>query len=223
MLEELNNARVEGLTFIEFQPRLMDFVSRFVRDKFKSFSYLKYYFGISPEDVESQVYVKLCNRKTADTLSNLERYFISASKCGLSYLSNVLRRVVSSVFIDIKRSVDKGKYSHTLFSEEVPDVIDTYDYFQDISYRDILGLVPDLYVEELYMKTPRYYGVYNSKILLELLLDGYSIKEISKMVFLKDGSNVNSNYISSDLSNLKKRYIVEIGRCVNGYKSKVKE
>lgn len=203
MLGELESARVEGLSFVEFQVKIVKLVRHFIYQDYRKYPILKN-FGIDEEEVELQVYHSLYNRKDLGVLSNMEKYFIKASSmnkdgkdCGndTKYIVCLIKRVVKTSFCQLNRrllrkniepdvligSLESDEFTRDFFDRGF-GVEDTYD---NLHYRDLLDQVPLVKYHYVVVVNDKKMTL-TSRLLLDLIVSGYGRSELVKMIYDKE-------------------------------------
>lgn len=232
MIGELNNVKLRGLSFEEYQGDIIKAVRYFIRHYYPQNPALRFN-GYDEEDVEMAVYQKLYNRKDSNSLSNIEKYFIKASAMAdgaYTYISCTIRKAVVTCLMDIQKSFRTKKhidyilfsnYEKLLPSGDLDDVLgDGYRFEFDINKRSDLGRDSISYFELLeslplieYEKYYTYMGknkvTLNSRILLDLIVEGNGRSELGRLIYLvKNDRNIGLHTLDS-----LKAEVIDLAKC----------
>ena len=217
MSGELEKARVRGLTFTEFQGDIISLVKSCINKDYVKYPMLKQ-FGINREDIEDQVYVKLYNRSSGASLSNIERYFIKASgmnkgdtKHGpdTKYMVCLIKRVVYTVISQVCRTILRkglqpnlsldGGYNSNSEQMEPKDMtyykgIGVLEKYEDLHYEDVLNQVR-LKEYPYNVSLPNQpIKQLTTRVYLDLLVSGFKNREIQdSLVSIVDSTPINAS------------------------------
>ena len=203
-MEELMTATLAGRKYDDIQEDVVKLVNYYANLWYKNYPTLEKY-GYDKEFVVMDVYRGLYLKTKDDGLSNLERHFIKASNienCTMSYISNLIRKSVRLSLMCISRelnkkpvcdSLDRTVYSKDDKSLSLGDTIKTINEPME----DVVEL--KLMLESIKHKKYKDYYVVNfagekvkltSKRVLDWIIAGYKVTEMTEKVFYKDGSNI---------------------------------
>lgn len=203
-MEELITATLAGRNYNDIQEDVVKLVNYYVNLWYKNYPTIKKY-GLDKDFVVMDVYRGLYLKTKDDGLSNLERHFIKASNidgCTMSYISNLIRKSVKLSLMCISRellrkpicdSLDRTIYSSDGKDLSLGDTLRT----NNEPMEDLVEL--KLTLESIKHKKYKDYYTINfagekvrltSKKVLDWIIDGYKVTEMTEKVYYKDGSNI---------------------------------
>ena len=200
MLGELNSENLRGLSFEEYQENFIKLVKYYVKYYYPQNPALKFN-GYNCEDLVSEVYCRLYNRKDINSPSNAEKYFLIASTKGESastYISKVVRKIVVTCLMDIHKKINRTKYvPYILFSDQIIDENEcgfaegftfelgknSLEWGRDsISYFELIESLPLIEYDEYYIMLDGKKLKATSRIILDMLVDGYNRTELRECI-----------------------------------------
>lgn len=204
-MQELSEARVEGKSYLDVANDVVRIVNYFVNLWYDKYPILKVY-NCMPDHIVTEVYSGLSNRNRDDGLSNLEYYFLNASKLeknGMKYIMNTIKKSVLSVFLcrsrDLPRkpaalslntplgNADSGK--ELSLAEMIPDP--QVDIEKQVELKLMLESIPNKkYSGYYYIDSFGSKRNVTTKKIINWLLSGYTISEMKEKVFNKHKENI---------------------------------
>ena len=200
MLGELNSESLRGLSFEEYQENFIRLVKYYVSYYYPKNPALRFN-GYDKEDLATEVYCRLYNRKDKNSPSNAEKYFIIASTKGETaptYISQVVKKIVVTCLMDIHKRINSVKRgSYTLFSDQIIDQNEfgftegfTFEFGKNrlewgrdsISYFELIESLPLRVYEKYYVLRNGRKLQATSRIILDMLVDGYTQGELSEYI-----------------------------------------
>lgn len=214
MLGELEKARVGGLDFNSIQVDIIKLIRHYINEDYSLYNSKLTYLKVEKEDIEMDVYQRLYNRKE-NQLSNMERYFLHASTLdsGMKYIVCLIKKVVRISILQFFRSKAYSNLAQVCNYADVNLALSDYDIeegcnrvltdtkaeakiYDNLEYRDLLSKVPDLVCGNCYIVNNGRLEELRSRQLLDLVVSGYSLDDLSKLICQKDGSSFSKQVIS---------------------------
>lgn len=227
MLGELENISVDGHSLEELQLDVIRIVRHYVKEFYNYYNKLDILKlnCIEPTDVESLVYISLYN-KNEEGVSNIDRYLINASKVknGFKYLFSIIRKIVKFRYIRFVTDCGKknSKFSTINFTkiEEITNCDLPEKILEDLKF----NIEDNLTYECVYNSIPyieydcfTFNKKLNSRRLIDLLVQGYSAKDIAENTYRLDKElnklPVKSPYIykvKSEVISMAKKTIIDL-------------
>ena len=210
MTKELELARLEGRSYDEIQPDVIKLVYYYVNLWYKTFPILKMY-NYDSERIVTDVYHSIYLKTRDDGLSNLERDFIKAANTegfSMKYISNVIKKATINMLMCRARDVVRKPMLASLDQEVYTDggkVITLGDTIADKgeSVEDIVELkiklesIPNKrYSDYFYVTSFGEKKRLNTKVILNWVISGYSIREMREKVFNKKKPETNISTVN---------------------------
>ena len=205
MLEELEYARVNGILYQDIHVHIIRLVKNFIGKNYRKYPALGCW-GVDVEEVETRVYQGLYNR--TGILSNMEKYFLKASKMdndsGMAYIVCIVRLAVQNSLKEMTRKVLNR-------NRDCPIRLDNFDSVyvdnlvgyipgrvitDNLLYEDLLNRIP--YKEYPYMlKVDNKLRRLTSRLFIDMLVNGYNQGDFTSIMYSdKTGNPVSKSTYS---------------------------